>query len=41
MIKTLAEAAKERPLYFIGLVATMVSIFAFMYFGLWIAAILE
>lgn len=41
MIKTLVEAAKEKPLEFIGLVATMVAIFGFMYLGLWVAAILE
>jgi hypothetical protein len=40
MFNALAEAAKEQPLEFIGAVATVASIFAFLYLGLWVAAAL-
>jgi hypothetical protein len=40
MINTLAEAAKEQPLEFIGGIATVAAIFGLLYFGLWIAAAL-
>lgn len=38
MIKTLAEAAQEQPLEFIGGVVTVASIFGLLYLGLWFAA---
>lgn len=40
MIKTLAQAARQQPLEFLGGVATVAAIFAFLYVGLWFAAAL-